>query len=447
MTTAKSFTLSLTRDCGVRAGDHVLAAVSGGADSVALLMLLAEVREVLGLTVSCAHMEHGIRGEASRADMRFVQALCRQMQIPCYTEQADVPAYAKENGLGLEEAARTLRYAFFERTAAEIGAAHIALAHHAQDQAETVLMHAARGSDLRGMCAMRSRRGRVIRPLLEETPQALRTYLRARGQCWREDETNGDIAYARNRIRAEAMPALLAAYPGAVQALSRLARAAERDERHFAAQLEQVNLTRRMLIDGTALLRRELAALDEALRSRAIVWEIERSGFGAQDASVIEQIVDAICDTGDAAFNLTGGAHAYVGETYVCMIRAHQPAADAALACSGDTMTPFGLFSVREALEGETGDGVTSQAIDESQIAGCIVTCRREGDSLVPFGRHTPVKLKKLMIDAGVERPIRNSLPVIRKGDQILWAVGLRPSELCRAHGGRRLMVIYKGKP
>ena len=445
MTTSESFALSLTRDCGVRAGDHVLAAVSGGADSVALLIMLGEVQSTLSLTITCAHMEHGIRGEDSVADMAFVQALCNCMGIPCYAECADVSAYARDHGLGVEDAARTLRYAFLMRTAERVGAGHIALAHHAQDQAETVLMHAARGSDLRGLCAMRYRRENIIRPLLDWQPQALRAYLEEKGQAWREDETNSDLAYTRNRIRADVLPALMAAYPGAVHALCRLAQAAQRDEEHFAAELLKVSLTRRKLVDGVALLRSELGTLDRAMLSRVFVREAEQCGFGAQDAQTIEQIACAVCSGDEETVNLTGGAHAHIGKQYVCLTRPLEGVPETALALDGETQTPFGLFLVREALEGETGDGVTCQVFDETQLSGSAVTGRREGDCLIPFGRHTSVKLKKLMIDAGVERPIRNSLPVIRKEENILWAVGLRPSELCRAQGGRRLMVTYKG--
>ena len=442
--TAKSFALCLMRDCGVRAGDHVLAAVSGGADSVALLCLLCEVQDALSLTVSCAHMEHGIRGEVSLADMAFVRSLCEEKGVPFCAEQADVPAYAKAQGLSMEDAARSLRYAFLERTADRIGAGHIALAHHAGDQAETVLMHAARGSDVRGLCGMRYRRGRIIRPLLSEMPEALRAYLEACGQSWREDETNADVAYARNRIRTQAMPAIEAAYPGAVQALCRLALAAQRDEAHFDTLLDGLNLTRKELVDGVALQRAELAALDDALLGRTVVRELMRSGFGAQRAEAIDSITRSILCGETLTVNLTDGAHAYVGENCVCLIRAQRDVPEVQLAPYGETATPYGVLTVREAEDGETGDGITCQAVDAQMLSGCMVGGRREGDTLVPFGRHTPVKLKKLMIDAGIERPIRNSLPVIRKGDMILWAVGLRPSNLCAAQGGKRLMIQYR---
>lgn len=444
MMTAKSFALCMTKACGARAGDHVLAAVSGGADSVALLCLLCEVRDALSLTVSCAHMEHGIRGEASLADMAFVRSLCEEKDVPFYAEQADVLAYAKKQGLGIEDAARSLRYAFLERTADRIGASHIALAHHAGDQAETVLMHAARGSDVRGLCGMRHRQGRIIRPLLGEMPEALRAYLEACGQSWREDETNADAAYARNRIRTQAMPAIEAAYPGATQALCRLALAAQRDEAHFDTLLDGLNLTRKELVDGVALQRAELAALDDALLGRAVVRELMHSGFGAQRAEAIDGITRSILCGEAATVNLTDGAHAYMGKTCVCLIHAQRDVPEVQLEPYGETVTPYGVLTVREAEGGETGDGITCQAVDAQMLSGCMVGGRREGDTLVPFGRHTPVKLKKLMIDAGVERPIRNSLPVIRKGDTILWAVGLRPSNLCAAQGGKRLMILYR---
>lgn len=155
------------------------------------------------LEISCAHVEHGIRGAQSLADMEFVRELCRQKNVPFYSTHADVPDYAKAHGCGIEDAARTLRYAFLVETAKKIGADAIALAHHRRDQAETVLLHAARGSDLRGLCAMRMRRGRFIRPFLNETPENIRAYLNQIGQAWREDETNACEDYARNPRSAD----------------------------------------------------------------------------------------------------------------------------------------------------------------------------------------------------------------------------------------------------
>jgi len=437
------FALRLTADCGVPPGSHVLVAVSGGADSVALLCFFCEVGSRLDLRISCAHVEHGIRGEASVSDMEFVRALCGQKKIPFYAARVDAPAAARARGCGLEEAARALRYDFLLRTADEIHADFIALAHHAMDQAETVLLRAARGADVRGLCAMRARSGRFIRPLLDRMPGELRAYLDKIGQPFREDETNRDVRYARNRVRLEALPALEAAYPGAVRALCRLAEAARRDEAHFEREMARLSLSAPVpLVDGAALRRAELAALDEALLGRVLVRRMEDAGFGTPDAAVVARLCRAIAAGEETAVNLPGGAHAHVGRRYVCLTRPRASVPDTPLGLCGRTDTPFGAFTVRPARPGETGDGRTCQAIPETLARGAVISRRAPGDAMTPFGRKTPVPLRKLMIDAGIERPLRDSLPVLRRGGEILFVFGLRPGERCRVRPGERAVLV-----
>lgn len=439
--TQQEFTRYLTKDCGLLPHSHVLMAVSGGADSVAMLRLFVSVRESFPLSLSCAHVEHGIRGKDSLEDLTFVRTLCEQENVPLYWKHVDAPAYAKANGCGLEDAARTLRYAFLERTADEIGADAIALAHHAGDQAETVLMRAARGSDVRGLCAMRHRREKLIRPLLSVQMQALRAYLESIGQSWREDVTNCDTVYTRNRLRHDVLPQLEAAVPGAGSALCRLARAAQRDADYFAKQLDALGVEMHALLDGAAVEKRLLEPLHPALCSRLLVRAIEFAGIPTQSAQTIEAVMDALCEN-DAVVNLTGGAHAVIGRRYLCLVRPDETEADVPLRIPGVTDTPFGRISVRKALPGETGDGKREQAIASRLLDGVHVTGRREGDAMVPFGMHTKVKLKKLMIDAGIERAMRNSVPVLRRGDMVLFAAGLRPDECVRSTGEEERMIV-----
>lgn len=444
---SETFALCLRERCSIGRNAHVLAAVSGGADSMALLCLLDEMRGQLALRVSCVHVEHGIRGEASLADMAFVERACVQRGIPFYAERVDAPAYAKEHGCGMENAARTLRYEVFVQIARKIGADAVALAHHMQDQAETVLQHAARGSDVRGLCGMRWRRGFFIRPLLGETPQSLRAYLTKIGQPWREDETNADPAYVRNRIRHETLPGLEAMYPGATAALARLAEAAQRDEAYFEREIEHRGLGKTIrLVDGLAVAIADCRELDEAMTSRLVRKRIEQAQIDVPDAETIRRLARGVSDAEEGTINLPGGAHAYLEGEWLYLIRREGVAGETALSSLGETQTPFGAFRVREAQAGEVGDGVTSQAFDEHLLRGAWVTQRREGDAMVPFGRHTPVKLKKLAIDAGIPRPMRNSLPVLRGEEGVLWAAGLRPSALCgQDGGGRKLMVEWIG--
>ena len=444
--TADEFCLRLSKDCGVAPGSHVLLALSGGADSVALFCLLLEARESMPLVLSCAHVEHGIRGEASLSDLAFVWTLCEEKRVPLYTAHVDAPTYAREHGCGLEDAARTLRYAFLNRTADEIGADAIALAHHAGDQAETVLLHAMRGSDIRGLCAMRMRSGRLIRPLLDCRPEALRACLAAIGQPFCEDATNDDRTYARNRVRHDVLPQMEQAVPGAGDALCRLARAAQRDEDYFETQIDAMHLRTLPLVDGAAVETRALTGLHPALLSRVLVRLIRHAGLAPQSAETIGQIMDVLARE-DAAVNLTDGAHAVIGRRYLCLIRADAPCPETPLRVPGVTDTPFGRFEVRPAQPGERGDGRAAQSIPKRLLLHASVGSRREGETMVPFGRKTPVKLKKLMIDAGVERAMRRSVPVVRGDGEALLVVGLRSAEGCRGNNEdeERMLVRFLG--
>ncbi len=439
--TVQAFCDRLQRACGVAPGSHVLAAVSGGADSVALLRLLIEARALGMLSVSCAHVEHGIRGEDSLQDLEFVRALCAAQDVPFFFAQVDAPAYSRAHGCGLEDAARTLRHRALQRIAGEAGADVIALAHHAGDQAETVLLHAMRGSDLRGLCAMRFRRGNLIRPLLDQPPQALRDYLDEMDQPYREDASNADRAFARNRVRLDVLPAMEQATSGAGRALCRLASAAQRDEDYFGAQLDAMRLPVRRLADGAAMEKRLLLGLHPALSSRAIVRLTAQAGLPPQRADAIEAILCAL-GKDESVVNLSLGAHAVIGRTHLSLVRAEEEIADTPLCVPGITDTPFGRFEVRPVRPGETGDGKTAQRIPERLLQGAAVGARRIGETMIPFGQSKPVKLKKLMIDAGIERALRRSVPIVRRGNETLFAVGLRPAQLCRAAEGEGQMLV-----
>lgn len=195
----------------IEPGDRVLAGVSGGADSVCLCLILAELSAELDFSLEIIHVEHGIRGEESIRDAEFVRNLCEGLGLCCHVIRVDVPEYAKQNHLGTEEAARILRYEAFAEEA-ERGD-KIALAHHMEDNAETMLMQLVRGSGIDGLCGMRpvreGGRGEVyIRPFLALERRDIEEYLRQKNQPFCEDSTNADADYNRNRIRHRVMPEL-----------------------------------------------------------------------------------------------------------------------------------------------------------------------------------------------------------------------------------------------
>jgi len=212
----------------IDAGDHVFVALSGGADSVALLLLLSELREEMNFELQAIHIEHGIRGVESLADAEFSQDLCARLGIECHVESVDALSFSREKKIGLEEAARTLRYDAFRGVMEDSGLSSrkLAVAHHANDQAETMLFAMARGTGVKGLGGMQPISGEredglvLIRPLLGVTREQIETFLLEREQDYCVDRTNADESYSRNRIRSQILPALKAVNEESVEHLA-----------------------------------------------------------------------------------------------------------------------------------------------------------------------------------------------------------------------------------
>jgi len=233
-------------------GERVCVAVSGGADSVALLLALHEAnfeqrngRAVgLGVGLSAVHVHHGIRGAEADADAAFVREVCDRLEVPLHSREANVPERAAALGETLEEAARNVRYAVFRELMEEGQAEKIATAHTLSDQAETVLMKLLRGAWTEGLSGIHPvlelGKGTVVRPLLSTTRAEVEGYLHAQQQPWREDASNADAAHTRNRIRHEILPVLRKENPRLDAALAGLAEIARGEQEHWQVELGRV---------------------------------------------------------------------------------------------------------------------------------------------------------------------------------------------------------------
>ena len=268
-----------------RPGTRVVAAVSGGVDSVALLLLLRDLHDRGDVVLDCAaHLNHRIRGEAADGDEAFSRALARELGVAIVTERVDVPALAREQRLSIEVAARNARREFLERVQTSRGADRIATAHTADDQAETVLLRLVRGAGTRGLGGIAPRRDVWIRPCLERSHAELRAELRQRGQSWREDATNDDLSNPRNRMRHELVPLLERHFnPLLREAIGRFAEVARADEQALQ-QLAGTAADRIVSAEGgsVSLDAAALTALHEAIARRVVRTAIERmSGSSA----------------------------------------------------------------------------------------------------------------------------------------------------------------------
>jgi tRNA(Ile)-lysidine synthase len=236
-------------------GDRIGVAVSGGADSVALLRILQNLREELGVTLLVVHFDHMLRGEDSQNDARFVKDLAETLDLEIVIASEDVSAVAALQGWNLEDAARRLRYAFFENVCATGQAGRIAVAHTAQDQAETVLAHLLRGTGPTGLAGIYPKVGSVIRPLLGIQRQDLRDYLKSLHQPWREDATNLDTKRQRARIREQLIPLLENNFaPSIVSHLGELARLSREEESFWSMIVEdRFRALTRQMDDATTI--------------------------------------------------------------------------------------------------------------------------------------------------------------------------------------------------
>lgn len=276
----------------IEPGDHVIVGVSGGADSVCLLLLLEEWRKRLGCTLSAVHVEHGIRGEESREDARFVRELCEQHGIPCEIYAVDVPETAKRLGLGLEEAARIRRYECYREEAARLLAngtarVRIALAHHADDNAETILFQMVRGSGLTGLCGMQPAREltegvTLIRPLLGVSRRDIEDFLTKHGQTYRVDSTNSDVNYSRNRLRHRVMPQLEQINSQAAAHISQCGARLMEVRDYLNEQVEILRSQYCLSEERAVVLGRELFEVTPALLVRELIHQelVELSGGG-----------------------------------------------------------------------------------------------------------------------------------------------------------------------
>jgi tRNA(Ile)-lysidine synthase len=235
---------TIRNEQSIRAGDRLAVAVSGGADSVALLCLLLELRSELGTVLSVAHVNHKLRGEEADEDERFVRKLARQHGLELHACEASVDgSHTSGVSSGIEAAARELRYSFFRQLAREAGVTKIATAHTLDDQAETVLLRIFRGTGIRGLSGIHPRIvfedqghafGEVVRPLLAFRRAALQEFLRERGQSWREDSSNRDIAFLRNRARHRLLPMIGEEFgEAAIEHMGELAEIARAEEKHW----------------------------------------------------------------------------------------------------------------------------------------------------------------------------------------------------------------------
>src|SRR6202046_178882 len=474
-------------------GDLMGVAVSGGADSVSLLRILQTLCDDLGVTLSVVHFDHMLRGEASTSDAQFVADLARDSGLEIVTTREDVAAEAARQGWNLEDAARRLRYAFFERVCAAGRATRIAVAHTAQDQAETVLAHLIRGTGPTGLAGIYPTAGSVIRPLLATDRQDLRDYLRAENQVWREDVTNRDTQRLRARIREQLIPVLERDFaPSIVTHLGELARLSREQEIFLSAIVEDrfhshvevaddaltihvrdlllpFELTSattipapasksseaapwralteriiRRLYEGIRGDRNDLAAQHVEQVIRLATESTSGRGLELPGAVIVERnfrrLTFSHSDTSRASLTATETAAQANAYQYVVSL----PDRGAATVSIPELGSRFCLKVIDWTLQARDtkSDG---EALDAGLLRGSLVLRNwRPGDAYRPYGRQQARKLKQMFLADRIPLRDRARWPVLECGGQVIWTRGMAPADDFCARARTRVGVLIE---
>ena len=462
-------------------GDRVAVAVSGGADSVALLRCLVEVRDELGAVLSVVHFNHQIRGAASDADQKFVESLAQTHGFTLNTASGDAPGHARASGQSLETAARELRYAYFDRLL-ESQLSSIATAHTLDDQAETVLMRLTRGAGTRGMAGiypvLQRCRGKIVRPFLQLRRAEVVALLKAQGQDWRDDASNLELHHLRNRVRHKLLPLLEREFnPAIVHVLGELAEIARAEEQFWSKHSRQKSpvVFADSGVNMAALLQHPLALQRRLLRLAA-----ERAGvkldfehvealrrIAAQPSSTFES-----CEVHGATAVFTGRGserelrfqfgrpnrqgkapkrdyqytlpvpgEVQVGETG-SVIRASLVKVDSKK--TGEALLSPAVPAHPRAGTGQNAGYNRAELLDPRALARELTVRNwRPGDRYWPAHRKAPKKVKELLQQTAISQ--RATWPVVSSGGKIVWMRGFPPAAgflLKESSGGEGVLIV-----
>lgn len=435
-------------------GERLIAAVSGGPDSVALLKVLTLIAAEYNLSLVVAHLNHGLRGAEADGEEDFVRSLSHSMDVECVSGKIDIAAL-KEPGKSLEELCREQRYAFLKKVAVDYQATKIALGHHLQDQAETVLMNLLRGSGAEGLRGMMPvREGLIIRPLLQVTRKEILAFLEEMGLSFTSDSSNAHDCYLRNRIRHHLLPLLKEGFNHRVEEnLSRTAEIMRLDDDYLATEVEgwlcRWGISRQ---DGEKRLPlTEFLKLHAALQQRVIknlLARTSRSGQGIDYKHVQAALTLARGSHGSASLDLPGGVllrREYYTIIFSRLVDRRAFPAGRRMSGNLDFCYPVnipGRVEVKEA-----GLSITFQFADRPDQTLLSVPGGRTvyldygamrpplvirnvipGDRMQPLGMAGKKKLKALFIDEKVPRASRHLLPLLADQQSVIWAAGLRIS-------------------
>lgn len=432
----------------IKEGDRVVVGVSGGADSVCLLLVLKEIMPPECITA--VHINHGIRGEEAARDEDFVLKLCKRLEIRLEIRRLDVPLFARDNKISEEEAGRILRYRVFEEIRLLYKADKIAVAHNLNDVAETFLMNLSRGSGITGLAGIKLRSGVLIRPLIKTSRAEIEEIAACFGESFITDSTNNSLIYTRNRIRKRVIPELEEVNERAVSHINDACERLEKIEGYIikeAAKAYKSYVTKSKDI----FISNEILVLDEVIIEEVLHKALSEAAGRARDIGsvhisyLLELFNKQVGRTIDLPYQvrvirdykgirLQGRAHKpETGENTQVLheLLLYTEAVDGISAVVSDE------DNIRLTFEDGSIKNLSQNScirwFDYDKIAGNVmVRFKEEGDYLVISPEGDKKKLKKYFTDSKIPSDKRGEIPLVASGNEVLWVVGYRTGEGAR---------------
>lgn len=440
----------------IEEGSRVIAAVSGGADSVCMLHLLTSLRGKLKFELRAVHVHHGLRGAEADRDARYVRELSNRWEVPCLVIYEDVASYGRDRGMSLEEAGREVRYGALYREAGRWEGSVIAVAHHQEDQAETILHNLFRGSGLKGLGGMAPVRGAVIRPLLCVSRQEILGYLKDRDIVCCEDSTNASCDYTRNRLRHMVIPVVCREInPEAVEHIAAAGERMRQADRYFCREAQKLwKVQGQKTGEECRFPAGALVSLPEILRGYVVLEMIEALTGSRKDITAVhvDRIVGLAGKGVGRRVSLPYGMRAWRDYECVCVsLQGQEPVLEPAKEPSLASRFAFERLpgSILGEKTGKIPEKKYTKWFDYDRIKDTLsIRCRQPGDFLIlPGGGRK--RLNRFLIDEKILREQRDRIPVLTEGNQVLWVVGYRISEYYKIREATHTILqvdFYGGK-
>lgn len=429
----------------IKSGDKVLVALSGGPDSVCLLNILYNLKAELNIEVGAAHLNHLLRDKDAFEDEEYVKTLCKSLDIPCFVKRVDINKYSKDKKMSSEMAGRDARYNFFDDIVKDEGYTKIATAHNANDQAETILFRLMRGSGIEGLCGIKVRRDKIIRPILCLSRKEVEEYIEINNLKPRIDKTNFEKIYNRNKIRLDMIPYIKENFnEDIIQTLNRMSVLLQKDNEFIENSARSFYEKHCIEQSDYFIIKKEMFDNKEAVVTRVIRYALTNFSKTHYDFEMkhIYEICNLAKNNSGKAIDLPNKIYAenIYGDIYIKeRININNIDVKQEIVVNKNEINGKKIFFDNENIEFSLLKNDSNLDLNQNNLIkyfdfdkindSISLRKRKNGDKIIPLGMKGSKKIKDLFIDMKVPKEERDCIPLLCFDENISWIVGIRVSE------------------